>query len=144
MRRYETIFIAHPDLSEEDQNQLLERIRTILTNLKAEIIRLDDWGVKKLSYQIRKNSRGRYFLMDYLAAPEVVREWERTLRINDRILKFQTVKLNSEVSPEAAKTLKEEAPAKAAETGPLPAPAAAPAASPEEPPAAETQGGEPR
>ncbi len=140
MRRYETIFIAHPDLSEEDQNQLLERIRTILTNLKAEIIRLDDWGVKKLSYQIRKNSRGRYFLMDYLAAPEVVREWERTLRINDRILKFQTVKLSSEVSPEAAKTLKEEAPAKAAETGPLPAPAT----SPEEPPAAETQGGEPR
>ena len=141
MRRYETIFIAQPDLSEEDQSQLLERIRTILTGLKADIIRLDDWGVKKLSYQIRKNSRGRYFLMDYIAAPEVVREWERTLRINDRILKFQTVKLSSEVSPETAKVLKEEAPAKTPEPAPVPP---VPVSPPEEPQAAEKQGGEPK
>lgn len=136
MRRYETIFITHPDLSEEDLNQLLERIRTLMANLKAEIIRLDDWGQKKLSYEIRKNNRGRYFLMDYVAAPEVVREWERNLRLNDRILKFQTVKLSDEVTPEAAKTLKEQVPAgKAPE-------AAAPVPVPEEPKAAEPQGGE--
>ncbi len=139
MRRYETIFITHPDLSEEDQNQLLERIRTLMTNLKAEIIRLDDWGQKRLSYEIRKNNRGHYFLMDYVAAPEVVREWERNLRLNDRILKFQTVKLSDEVTPEAARSLKEQVPAaKPAETTPPPAPAPAP----EETKAAEPQGGE--
>ncbi len=139
MRRYETIFIAHPDLSEEDQNQLLERIRTLMTNLKAEIIRLDDWGQKRLSYEIRKNNRGHYYLMDYLAAPEVVREWERTLRLNDRILKFQTVKLSDEVTPEAARNLKEQVPAaKPVETTSPPAPAPGP----EEVKAAEPQGGE--
>ncbi len=140
MRRYETIFIAHPDLSEEDQNQLLERIRTLMTNLKAEIIRLDDWGQKKLSYDIRKNTRGHYYLMDYVAAPEVVREWERNLRLNDRILKYQTVKLSDEVTAEAARNLKEQVPAgKPPETV---TPPPAPAPGPEEIKAAEPQGGE--
>jgi small subunit ribosomal protein S6 len=141
VRRYETIFITHPDLSEEDQNQLLERFRTLMNNLKADILRLDDWGQKKLSYEIRKNNRGHFFLLDYLAAPEVVREWERTLRLNDRILKFQTVKLSDEVTPEAAQNLKEQVPAgKAPEVTPPPSPAPAPA--PEETKAAEPQGGE--
>jgi small subunit ribosomal protein S6 len=145
MRRYETIFITHPDLTEEDQNQLQERIKSLMAGLRAEIIRLDDWGQKKLSYEIRKNTRGRYFLMDYVAAPEVVREWERTLRLNDRILKFQTVKLSDEMTPEATRNLKEQVPAaKPPEPTPPPAPAPAPAPTPatEETKAAEPQGGE--
>jgi small subunit ribosomal protein S6 len=146
VRRYETIFITHPDLSEEDQNQLLEKIRSLMGSLKAEIIRLDDWGQKKLSYEIRKNNRGRYFLMDYVAAPEVVREWERNLRLNDRILKYQTVKLSDEMTPEAARNLKEQVaavkPPEAATPPPAPAPAPAPTSGTEETKAAEPQGGE--
>ncbi len=109
MRRYETIYITLPELSEEDHTALEEKLRSILINWKGDIVKLEDWGTKKLSYEIRKNTRGRFFIMDYLAEPDLVRELERNLRLNDRVLKYQTVKISSEVSPETAKTLKETA-----------------------------------
>jgi small subunit ribosomal protein S6 len=107
LRRYETIFITHPDLTEENLSELQEKIRSIMASLKGEMVKLEDWGLKKLSYEIRKNTRGRYFLIDYLAASDLVRELERNLRLNDRVLKFQTVKIPAQVPPEASKTLKE-------------------------------------
>lgn len=110
MKRYETIFIAHPELSEADQTELEGKFRSLMASLKGDILNLEDWGTKKLAYQVRKNTRGRYFLLDYLAGPDLVRELERTLRLNDRVLKFQTVKVSLQVSPEVAKTLKEAAP----------------------------------
>ncbi|MCX5911998.1 MAG: 30S ribosomal protein S6 [Deltaproteobacteria bacterium] len=107
MRRYETIFIANPDLSEEDQNALQEKVRSIVASFKGEFVKLEDWGLRKLSYQIRKSSRGRYFLVDYLAeAPALVRELERTLRLNDGVLKFLTVKTSSRVTSEQILALK--------------------------------------
>jgi small subunit ribosomal protein S6 len=123
LKRYETIFITHPELSEEDHAELEKKLRSTIANWKGNVIKLEDWGTKKLSYEIRKNSRGRYFLLDYLAVADLVRELERNLRLNDRILKFQTVKVNDSVSSEAAKTLKEAAPAEKVakiSEGPLP------------------------
>ena len=109
MRLYETIFITHPDLSKENLFELQEKLNSIMTSLKGDLIKLDDWGTKKLGYGIRKNTRGHYFLLDYLAAPDLVRELERNLRLNDGILKFQTVRIGDQIPPEAAKSLKEEA-----------------------------------
>lgn len=124
MRRYETIFITHPELSEEGLAELKEKLRSIITSLKGDFVKLEDWGMKKLGYDIRKNTRGHYFLLDYLAATELVREIERTLRLNDRVLKFQTVRISNQISPEAAQALKEAALAegtiKATERPPLP------------------------
>lgn len=112
MRRYETIFIANPDLSEEDQNALQEKVRSLVASFKGELVKLEDWGLRKLSYQIRKSSRGRYFLVDYLAeAPALVRELERTLRLNDGVLKFLTVKTSSRVTSEQIQALKAASPA---------------------------------
>ncbi|NWF55209.1 MAG: 30S ribosomal protein S6 [Syntrophaceae bacterium] len=109
MRRYETIFITHPELTEEELSQLKEKILSILNQFKGDLIKLDDWGVKKLTFEIRKNSRGRFFLMDYAAGKDLIRELERNLRLNDRVLRFQTVRTSEEVTPEAIKTLKESA-----------------------------------
>jgi len=110
LKRYETIFITHPELSEADQTELEGKLRSIMAGLKGDILHLEDWGTKKLAYQIRKNTRGRFFLLDYLAVPDLVRELERTLRLNDRVLKFQTVRVSDWVSPQTAETLKEAAP----------------------------------
>lgn len=111
LRRYETIFITPPDLPEADQAQLLEKIQSILTGLKGDIVKLEDWGIKKLSYDIRKNSRGHYYLLDYLSESQAIRELERALRLNDRILKYQTVKISDRLSAEAIQALKESSPA---------------------------------
>lgn len=105
MRRYETIFITIPDLSEEDQAALQEKIRSLIATHKGEIINLEDWGIKKLGYEIRKNKNGRYYFLDYRAAPGLVREMERNFRLNDRVLKYLTVKVQrptKTASPAAA------------------------------------------
>ena len=111
MKRYETIFITHPELSEEVHAELEKKLRSTVAAWKGDVIKLEDWGTKKLGYEIRKNSRGRYFLLEYSAAADLVHELERNLRLNDRILKFQTVKVDERISSEAAKTPKEAAPA---------------------------------
>ncbi|MGQ9696074.1 MAG: 30S ribosomal protein S6 [Thermodesulfobacteriota bacterium] len=106
MRRYETIFITLPDLSEEDQAALQEKIRSLISAHKGEIINLEDWGIKKLGYEIRKNKNGRYYFLDYRAAPGLVREIERNFRLNDRVLKYLTIKVQRPIktgSPSAAK-----------------------------------------
>jgi small subunit ribosomal protein S6 len=110
LRRYETIFITHPELSEEDHTELEKKLRSTITAMEGDAIKLEDWGSRKLGYEIGRNSRGRYFLLDYLAGSDLVREIERNLRLNDQVLKFQTVKVTDRVSPETAKTLKMEAP----------------------------------
>ena len=141
MKRYETIFITHPELSEEDHAELEKKLRSTVANWKGDVIKLEDWGTKKLGYEIHKNSRGRYFLLDYLAVADLVRELERNLRLNDQILKFQTVKVNDRVSSEAAKTLKEAAGAeKVAKISEPPLPPEGPMT--EEQEQAETEGGE--
>jgi small subunit ribosomal protein S6 len=109
LRRYETIFITLPELSEEDHSELQEKLQSILTQWNGELIKLDDWGVRKLGYEIRKNGRGRYFLLDYAADSTLVREIERNFLYNERVLKFQTVKVSDHLSAEIIKTLKEEA-----------------------------------
>ena len=109
MRRYETIFITHPELTEEELSELKEKILSILTQFKGDLIKLDDWGIKKLTFEVRRNSRGRYFLIDYAAGKDLIRELERNLRLNDRVLRFQTVRTSDELTPEAIKTLKESA-----------------------------------
>lgn len=109
MRRYETIFITLPELSEEELSEVREKINSILISYKGDLIKWEDWGVKKLTYEIRKNSRGRFFLMDYIAGKEMIRELERNLRLNDRVLRFQTIKIGAQISPEAIQTLKDAA-----------------------------------
>ncbi len=111
MKRYETIFITHPELSEEDHAELEKKLRSTVATWKGDIIKLEDWGAKKLGYEIHKNSRGRYFLLDYLAAADLVRELERNLRLNDRVLKFQTVKIDERTPSDPPKKSKEAPPA---------------------------------
>lgn len=110
MRRYETIFITLPDLSEEDQAALQEKIRSLISAHKGEIINLEDWGIKKLGYEIRKNKNGRYYFLDYRATPDLVREIERNFRLNDRVLKYLTVKAQRPTKTASPATPKEAPP----------------------------------
>jgi small subunit ribosomal protein S6 len=114
LKSYETIFITHPDLSEEDHAEIERKLRSTIAGLKGDIIQLEDWGTKKLGYEIRKNNRGHYYLLHYLAEPPLVQEVERNLRLNDQVLKFQTVKVSDRMSAEADRKRKETPPAEKA------------------------------
>lgn len=93
MRTYETIFIVHPETAGDAYNAVVEKFRNILTEQKAEILKVEEWGARKLAYPVKKQTRGAYVLVAYEAGAEVIAEFERRLRIDESIIKFQTVHL---------------------------------------------------
>lgn len=98
MRRYEVLFIAYTDLSDENLNELIERYETIITQLQGLVIKIDKWGSRKLAYEIKKQRKGVYVLMDFAGKSEIVTELERMLKIEDKILKYITVIKDSDVN----------------------------------------------
>ncbi|MFH2066029.1 MAG: 30S ribosomal protein S6 [Pseudomonadota bacterium] len=100
MRRYETIFISDPDLSEEDRKQLFEKTKDLIESRKGFLVLFDDWGMKKLAYEIKNKSRGYYVRLDYCGDGGLVSEMERSFRIDDRVIKFMTIVLDKDADPE--------------------------------------------
>ncbi len=112
-RMYETIYIVKPDLVDEESKALSTKVQEIITNLKGDIKRLEDWGVRKLAYPIQKLARGRYMYLRFDGEATMVAELERRLRIDDRVIRYQTVKLEKDVTP-AAPAVQAAAPAEPA------------------------------
>ena len=101
MRRYETIFIVDPDLSEDGRKERLEKNKDLIKNMGGVLIEVEDWGNKRLAYEIKKKFRGHYFLLDFCGNGELVDEMERLIRIDDKYLKFMTIVLDEKANPEA-------------------------------------------
>jgi len=94
MRSYETMFIVSPDIIGDAYQAIIEKFKGILTNLGTETIDLDDWGMRTLAYPIQKKNRGSYVLLRHNADPSAISEFERLLRIDENVLKFQTVQVD--------------------------------------------------
>ena len=103
MRRYETIFIIDPDLSEEERTPLFERLKDLFPQHNGLLVLIDEWGAKKLAYEIKKKARGYYVRLDYCGTGVLVNEIERFFRIDDRVLKYMTVLLEKDVDVESVK-----------------------------------------
>ncbi|MEA3279925.1 MAG: 30S ribosomal protein S6 [Thermodesulfobacteriota bacterium] len=103
MRRYETILIIDPDLSDDERSSILEKLRDLITLYNAFLVEFDDWGVRKLAYEIKKKVRGYYLRIDYCGISALVDEIERFSRIDDRILKYMTVLLDKNADIEKIK-----------------------------------------
>jgi small subunit ribosomal protein S6 len=115
MQRYETIFIIDPDLSEEGRAPVVERLLQLIPQQNGVLVEEDHWGARKLAYPIRKKQRGYYLRLDYCGGGTLVDELERFCRIDDRMLKYMTVKLADEVDVDQVQAeMAERAAAKAA------------------------------
>ena len=95
MRKYETIFIIHPDLSEEESREVVEKVKGIIENLKGEVLKIEEWGKRKLAYEIKKMSKGNFVIFHFSGSLELLKEVERNLRLMDAVLKYQTVRLEA-------------------------------------------------
>ena len=111
MRMYETIYIVQPDLGEEEIKGLSTKVQDIVASMNGDFKRLEDWGTRKLAYPINKSPRGRYFYLRFDGDSPLIAELERRLRLDDKVIRYQSVKLETEVVAPAA------APVKAAEEG---------------------------
>ena len=94
MRAYETIFIVHPDLVDEEVKALTERMKGVIENLNGELIKIEEWGRRKLAYKLKKLTKGSYVLIRFMGNGEVLAEFERHLRLSDGVLKYQSVTLD--------------------------------------------------
>ena len=103
MRRYETVFIVNPELSEEQRQPILDKLKGILSEDREILIKFDEWGQKRLAYEVKKHTRGYYVLMDFCGDGALVKEIERNMRLDDRVLKYMTVLKDQAVDVEAIK-----------------------------------------
>lgn len=103
MRRYETIFILDPDVSEEQRGSVFGRLSDLMGQKAGLQVALDEWGAKKLAYEIKKKHRGYYVRLDYCGGGDLVDEIERFFRIDDRVLKYMTIVLDKAADIEKVK-----------------------------------------
>jgi small subunit ribosomal protein S6 len=101
MKRYETVVIIDPDLSKEAEAPILERVNDLIPQFNGVLIETDDWGTKKLAYDIKKKNRGHYVRLDFCGDGALVQEMERFFRIDDKVMKFMTVLLNEDADLDA-------------------------------------------
>ncbi len=99
MRHYETLFILHPNLNEEEYKDVLRKFGNLVERFKGVLVKIDEWGNQRLAYQVKKCDRGYYVLLDYCGEPGLVPELERDLRLDDRVLQFQSVKVADHADP---------------------------------------------
>lgn len=114
MRQYETTFILRPNLGEEQTTEIIDRTVAIITGDEGSVICLDRWGVKRLAYEINKEIQGYYVYLNYAAPGKTVDEIERIFRIDDRVLRYLTVKLGDNMTAETIEAEKQRIADKAA------------------------------
>jgi len=94
MNQYETVFILTPVLSDDQMKETVAKFKKILTDKGAEIVNEETWGLKKMAYAIQKKSTGFYCLVEFKAEPEVMKVLETAYRRDEKVIRFQTVKLD--------------------------------------------------
>lgn len=97
LREYETIFLLKPDLAEDLVDKIVERLRGIVHRDGGKVIKVENWGKKKTSYEVKRNFRAIFVRFLYLGDTKSVAEFERNLRMTDDVMKYQSVKLADDV-----------------------------------------------
>ncbi len=100
LREYEFTVIARGDLADVERDNALKKYEDILCRDGGEVIRKDDWGVKKLTYSIKRQFRGHYTFYDVAAGPANIAEAERLMRIDENILRYMTIKTRDQANPD--------------------------------------------
>jgi len=103
MRRYETTVIAHPTLSQEERQPFFDKLTKLLSDGQGLLIKFDEWGQRRLAYEIRKQTRGYYVFLEFGGDGTLVKELERNIRLDDRALKYMTICTAQEVDEEKVK-----------------------------------------
>ncbi|GIW40484.1 MAG: 30S ribosomal protein S6 [Candidatus Binatia bacterium] len=97
-REYETLFVLHPELSEAEVREAIERTRSTIEGMGGSVVQVDEWGIRELAYPIRKQLRGYYVVVQYTGDGKLVEEIDRTMKISDRVLRHLTVRRNTKGS----------------------------------------------
>lgn len=92
MKAYELLFFVAPTISDEDRVAVMKRIETTIAEGAGKVDNVDEWGKRKLAYEINGLTDGDYTLVNFHADPQNVAELNRVLRINDAVVRHMIVK----------------------------------------------------
>ncbi|MDD5762135.1 MAG: 30S ribosomal protein S6 [bacterium] len=99
LKRYETAILFDPELPEDARKEFLVKLTGIVAAYKGEVLKVDDWGNRKLAYPIKKRSNAFYTFLLYTGDRGVVEEVERNIKISDGILRHLTTLHTAELKP---------------------------------------------
>lgn len=103
-REYETIYILRPNTPNEGVAEVNTRVKGIIESMGGKILKVDNWGKRRLAYEVAKERKGIYLYWLYLASPGVVEETERNLRMLDSVIRYLTVKVDENIDVSARPT----------------------------------------
>jgi len=95
MALYEHVYLARQDISAQQVETLTEQMKTIIESFGGKIEKIEYWGVKSLAYRIKKNRKAHFSLLNINATPAALTEMERQMGINEEILRFMTIRVDS-------------------------------------------------
>lgn len=103
MRYYETLYLINPNLADEDYKDVVTKFNDLVEKNKGVIVKIDEWGKKTLAYEVKKFDKGYYVLLNYCGEPDLITALKREFNLDERILKYQTIKLSDSADPEKLK-----------------------------------------
>lgn len=92
MNKYELVYILKPNVEEEKRTQLMEKFRGII-EAEGTIENVDEWGNRKLAYEINKITEGYYTLVNFSSTSELPKELDRNLKITDEVIRHMIIKV---------------------------------------------------
>jgi small subunit ribosomal protein S6 len=95
MPLYENVFIARQDISGAQVDALADTFAQLVADNGGEVKKREYWGLRNLAYRMRKNRKGHYVLMNIAAPPAAVAELERTMRINEDVIRYLTLRVDA-------------------------------------------------
>jgi len=98
-RKWESLLIIHPDFVQQ-KDEILKKIHEIIESKEGKVLKIDEWGMRKLAYPIAKKNQGFYVLIEFYGLAELPKELENFFRIDERIIRFIIVKLKDRIDPE--------------------------------------------
>ena len=93
MALYEHVFLARQDLSQQQVDALVEHYKDVISANGGKVGRVENWGLKSLTYRVNKNRKAYYTLMDLDCPPAALKEMERQMGLSEDVLRFLTVKV---------------------------------------------------
>jgi small subunit ribosomal protein S6 len=97
---YESLFIVRPSLSDEETARIIEKMTGVLEKLGATILKIENWGKKKLAYEIKRERKGTYVYLYFRSKGEAIGALERSYRLEDSVMKFLIVRLKQDGVPQ--------------------------------------------
>jgi small subunit ribosomal protein S6 len=108
MALYEHVFLARQDLSQQQVDALVDQYKEVITSNGGSVGRVESWGLKSLTYRVKKNRKAYYTLMDLTCPPAALKEMERQMGLSEDVLRFMTIKVEKHEEGQSAMLQKRE------------------------------------